>query len=130
MHALKRLQATRIVSTVVALDQANWPEDVRVLRTAADEVLIVPPINDVSTVTDNDPYAIVLADASFGGVWLPTDEANHLLEHGCEWEVPTERPSFAQGSIAGIATKLWLEEDRVLFIVPAPYMAEFEERMH
>ena len=130
MPALKRLQATRIVSTAPVLDAADWPEDVRVLRTAPDEVLIVPPVRNVSTVTDSDPHAIVLTDASFAAVWLPTAAANRLIEHGCEWEVPQERPSFAQGSISGIATKLWLEEDRVLFIVPAPYVAEFEERMH
>jgi hypothetical protein len=43
--------------------------------------------------------------------------------------VPNGRPAFAQGAVAGIPTKLWLEDDQVLFIVPAPYAADFAERM-
>ena len=37
--------------------------------------------------------------------------------------------AFAQGAVAGIATKLWFEAGRVLLIVPAPLIADFEERM-
>jgi len=31
--------------------------------------------------------------------------------------------------VAGVPTKLWLEPERVLFLVPTPYAADFEERM-
>ncbi|MCA9963666.1 MAG: hypothetical protein KC423_05475 [Anaerolineales bacterium] len=127
MPELNRLPATRIVST--ALDGAVWPEDRLVLRTAVDELLIIPPVADVSSVTSRDPYAIVVEDASYAGVWLGADEAAAILQRHCEWRVGEQRPLFTQGAIAGIATKLWLEADRVLFVVPAPYAAEFEERI-
>ena len=127
MPELNRLPATRIVST--ALDGAVWPADRLVLRTAADELLIIPPVADVSSVTSRDPYAIVVEDASYAGVWLGADEAAAILQRHCEWRVAAQRPQFAQGAIAGIATKLWLEADRVLFVVPAPYAVEFEERI-
>ena len=38
-------------------------------------------------------------------------------------------PAFAQGAVAGIATKLWLTEGRVLFIVLTPYAYEMEARL-
>ncbi|MEM7032198.1 MAG: hypothetical protein AAF629_21785 [Chloroflexota bacterium] len=126
MPELKRLLATRIVSTVDALDTVNWPSDLRVLRTAPDEVLLIPP---AETLEIDDPHAIVVSEGGFAGVWLDVEHAASFLEQACEWTVPSERPAFAQGAVADIPTKLWLEEDRVLFMVPAPYAAEFEERI-
>ncbi len=129
MPELNRLMATRIVAQAAALNGAVWPEDRLVLRTAVDELLIIPPVADVSSVTSRDPYAIVVEDASYAGVWLGAEVAATVLQRHCEWRVADQRPHFAQGAIAGIATKLWLEADRVLFVVPAPYAAEFEERI-
>lgn len=129
MPVLNRLPATRIVAKPTVLDGAVWPEDRLGLRTAVDELLIIPPVADSSSVTSRDPHAIVVEDASFAAVWLPATEAQHILTRHCEWEVAEKRPFFTQGAIAGIATKLWLETDRVLFVVPAAYAAEFEERI-
>ncbi|MBM4425204.1 MAG: hypothetical protein FJ030_17800 [Chloroflexi bacterium] len=126
MLALNRIHATRIVATPSALDSAQWPDDRLVFRIAADEALITPPMANAVV---SDPYAIVVADSGFAGAWLPMEEALPLLEHACEWELPRERPAFAQGSVAGIPAKLWIEKDRVLLIVPAPFVADFEERM-
>lgn len=126
MLELKRIPGTKIAATPAALDSAKWPEGTLVFRIAADEALITPPVADVQV---NDPYAIVVADSSYAGAWLPMAEALALLERTCEWEIPGERPAFAQGAIAGIPAKLWLEKDRALFILPAPYVADFEERM-
>lgn len=126
MPALNRLDATRIVATADALNSAAWPAGTLALRFAPDEVLVMPPI---ATVELNDPHAIVFADGGYAGVWLPAADALDFLERTCEWELPHARPAFAQGAVADIPTKLWLEEERVLFVVPAPYAADFEERL-
>ena len=125
MLELKRIPATRIVATPAALDAANWPADALVLRTAPDEVLIMPPLADIKLA---DPHAIITAEGSFAGAWVPASAALAFLERACEWELPHTRPAFAQGAIAAIPTKLWLEADRVLFVIPAPYIEDFQER--
>ena len=130
MHAPKRLNCTRLMANPSALDQATMPTGHLAFRTAPDELWITPPVEDVSAVVTADPHAIVTHDTSLSGVWLPADEANRYLLHHCEWEVGKERPLFVQGAISGLATKLWLEEDRVLVIVPTPYAAELEERLN
>jgi hypothetical protein len=123
---LKRLNATRIVANAESLDEVAWPEEALVLRFAPDEALVIPPMGSVPI---SDPHAIIIADQGFAGVWVESDEAMRFLAHACEWELPVERPSLAQGSVAGVATKMWLAEDKVLFVVQAPYAAEFSERM-
>ena len=126
MPELKRLPATRIVATPAALDAINWPADRHVFRFAPDELLVTPPV--ANPVLD-DQHAIVVTDSSYAGVWLPAAEALTFLEQACEWELPVTRPAFAQGAVAGIPTKLWFEADQILFIIPAPYIVDFEERM-
>ena len=126
MPELKRLPATRIVATPAALDAAEWPDDTLALRFAPDELLVTPPVANLAL---DDPHAIIIADSGYAGVWLPEAEALAFLERACEWELPPQRPAFAQGAVAGIATKLWFEAGRVLLIVPAPLIADFEERM-
>lgn len=126
MPVLKRIQGTRIVATPAALNAARWPSDVLVLRLAADEAFVA------ATVTADaiaDPHAIVVPDGGFAGLWLPTAEALDFLERSCEWEVPHARPTFAQGMVAGLPVKLWLEEERVLFVVAAPYATDLQERL-
>lgn len=129
MPALKRIAATRIVSTPAALDAADVPQSSLALRFAADELFITPPLQDESVILAHDPHAIVISEGGFAGVWLDSDEAAEFLQKNCAWELPNGRPAFAQGAVAGIPTKLWLEEEQVLFIVPAPYAADFAERM-
>jgi hypothetical protein len=108
------------------LDSAPWPSGSLVLRTAADEALVMPPVADLLLA---DPHAIIVAEGGFSGVWLAADEALAFLERACEWELPPERPAFAQGAVAGLPAKLWLEAERVLVLVPSPYMYDFEERL-
>lgn len=126
MPELKPIQATRIVATPAALDAAVWPQDALALRIAPDEALVT---TTVSADIVDDPHAIVAPDAGFVGAWVGADEALEFLERCCEWEIPRERPAFAQGAVAGLPVKLWLEEERVLFLVPAPYAADLEEHM-
>ena len=129
MPELKRIAATRIVAKPTALDAADIPQSSLALRFAADELFITPPLQNESTILDHDPHAIVINEGGFAGTWLEMDAAVNFLQQNCLWAVPNGRPAFAQGAVAGIPTKLWLEAEQVLFIVPAPYAAEFAERM-
>jgi hypothetical protein len=126
MPDLKRISATRIVATPAALDAAMWPSEALALRLAPDEMLVTATVT--SDMID-DPYAIVEPDGGFAGAWLPAGEALEILERTCEWELPHQRPSFAQGAVAGLPVKLWLEEERILIMVPAPYAYDLKERM-
>ncbi len=125
MQELSRMLATRIVAEPSALDAIEVADDVIVMRTSADELLIFPP----QSLEINDEHAIIIEDGSFSGGWFVMEEALTFLLHNTEWELPVGRPAFAQGNVAGIATKLHFEEDRVLIIVPAPYAWEMEDRM-
>ena len=129
MPALKRIAGTRIVARPAALDAADIPQSSLALRFAPDELFVTPPLQDETAVTAHDPHAIVIAEGGFAGTWLDAGEAYDFLQRNCEWELSNGRPTFAQGAVAGIPTKLWLETDRVLFIVPAPYAVEFAQRM-
>lgn len=129
MPVLKRIAATRIVANPDALDAADIPQSSLALRFAADELFVTPPLLDEMIILTHDLHAIVIAEGGFAGTWLDAKEAAVFLQQNCEWEVPNGRPTFAQGAVAGIPTKLWLEAERVLFIVPAPYAADFAERM-
>ena len=129
MPVLKRIAATRIVATPAALDAADIPQSSLALRFAPDELFVTPPLHHESVILIHDPHAIVISEGGFAGTWLPAYEAADFLARNCEWEVPDGRPAFAQGAVAGIPTKLWLEDDQVLFIVPAPYAVDFAERM-
>ncbi len=129
MPVLKRIAATRIVAKPAVLDSADFPQSSLALRFAADELFVTPPLQDESVILAHDPHAIVISEGGFAGTWLDAAEAAEFLAQNCAWEVPNGRPAFAQGAVAGIPTKLWLEEDQVLFIVPAPYAADFAERM-
>ena len=126
MPDLKRISATRIVALPAALDAATWPDEALAFRLAPDEMLVTATVT--SDMID-DPYAIVVPDAGFAGAWLPAEEALERLERTCEWELPRQRPAFAQGAVAGLPVKLWLEEERVLMMVPAPYAHDLKERM-
>jgi glycine cleavage system aminomethyltransferase T len=120
------LEATRIIATPRALDRAAWPADSLALRLAEDELLVT---GDVTTTVLEDPHAILEPETGFSSAWIASDEALATLAATCAWELPSERPAFAQGSVADIPVKLWIEADRVLFLVATPYAAELEERL-
>jgi hypothetical protein len=122
---VERLAGIRVVAEPAALDAARFEGAVAVLRIAADEAYAV----GASGVELDDASAIVTVEASLSGIWLAVRDAESWLERECSWELPTERPAFAQGMVAGIATKLWLEHDRVLVVFPATMAADAEERL-
>jgi hypothetical protein len=121
---LEAVSASRIAAKAAALDTARWPAGSLALRIAPDEVLLIgggrPQVDD--------PHAMVVADGGWCGVWLPAEQAYPFLRGAAAWPMPDDRPAFAQGMVAGLPVKLWLEDDRVLFIVPAAFATDFEER--
>lgn len=124
MPELERVAAVRIVATPATLDAAAWPANAIVLRTAPDEVLLIgggPPDLD-------DPWAIVVPDAGWSGVWMSSADADRLLDHACAWRRPTERPAFAQGLVAELPVKLWFEQERTLLVVASTLAAELADR--
>lgn len=122
----ERIEATRLVASPAALDRIELPSGALALRIAPDELLVTP----VLSLDDlDDAHTIAERETGFAGAWVEIQEAMRFLEGACPWVLPTERPAFAQGAVADIPVKLLLEEERVLFVVPAPYVADLEERM-
>ncbi len=132
MHALKsliqfeRLEMTRIISTKEAINQITVPAKHILLRIAPDEAYVYPK----TAVSLEDEWAIIKTDSGWAGAWIEMDTAVSIFEHTCEWELPSKRPSLAQGLVAGVPSKIWFEEDKVLLLVPASLAAEMEERVN
>lgn len=127
MPAFESLTAIRLVATPAALDNAAWPEITLPLRTAPDEILLLNTSEPISLPADE--HAIIQPEGSYMGLWLPMNEALAFLERTCAWELPAVRPALAQGAVANVPVKLWLEPERVLFIVQAPFVKDFETRL-
>jgi hypothetical protein len=123
--AAEILRGRRIVATPAAIDSAGWPDDAVVLRIAPDDVLVVGdgPI-DVS-----DPDSIVEPDTGWCALWMSEERALKILSHQAAWRPPPDRPVLAQGMVAGLAAKVYLDGARSMIIVAAPFAAELEERL-
>ncbi|NND04705.1 MAG: hypothetical protein HKN91_18185 [Acidimicrobiia bacterium] len=119
---------TRIVSTSETIDIAHLAQDLTAMRIAPDELMILGDVVEFGDWT-HDPHAIVFADTGWAGVWLGSEQADEFLLSECEWQLPSERPAFAQGMVSHLAVKLWLEDDRTLILVPSAMSAELEARL-
>jgi hypothetical protein len=126
VRVLERFSATRIVARPDALDSAQWPEGALAFRLAPDEVLVTAVVHASAI---NDPHAIVERETGFSWAWLDRETAIDFLERECDWELPHTLPALAQGLVAGLHVKVWLEADRVLFIVASPFAADFMEAL-
>ncbi len=124
---LEQLTFTRVVASPAALDAATFPADTIVLRTAADEVLLLG--TSAGDVTVDDSHAIIVDDTGWAGAWFSPDEAARILRDHSTWDVPAERPAFAQGMLAHAPVKVWLETDRVLVAVPHVGAVDLAERI-
>ena len=122
---LERLRATRVVATPEALDRAVVATGCIVLRIAPDEALIIGE----HPITADDPHAIVVDDAGWCGAWLSAEAAERFLRAECQFSTPPERPALAQGMVAGLPVKLWLEAERTLFVVPHVFAHDLQARM-
>jgi len=125
VRALETLPGLRVVATPESLDGALWSEDAIVLRFAPDDAFAIG-MSDVALADDD---AIVEPERGFVGTWLTRDElVDHVQPH-IEWPLPAARPALAQGLIAGVPAKLWLEDDRALLLCAAAYAHELTERL-
>jgi glycine cleavage system aminomethyltransferase T len=122
----KGVEGTRAIARPAALDNVSLPTDVPVLRIAEDEILVLGQLPEGAV---SDPHAIVERETGFSAAWIESAAALEALERTCAWELPNDRPAFAQGAVADIPVKLLLQEDRVLFLVQTPYVAELEKRL-
>lgn len=93
------------------------------MRIAPDDAMVIGG----GVVEMDDSHAIIRADVGWTGVWVNAEPADAFLRTSCAWSLPA-RPGFAQGMIAGLAMKLWLAEERTLFVFPTALIADFIER--
>ena len=128
MRALEPLHGLRVVADPAALDRVSWRGDldVTVLRVAPDEAFAI----GARSVEIDDTYAIVEEEAGFVGAWLTAQEFEASILPRIEWPLPEERPSIAQGSIAGVPSKLWLRTTGgALLVTQAAYADELAGRL-
>jgi hypothetical protein len=127
--ALEPLHGLRVVADPEALDRASWRGDldVTVIRVAPDEALAV----GARSVEIDDPHAIVVDEGGFVGAWLTAEEFEAWVLPHIEWPLPAdERPTVAQGSIAGVPAKLWLRATGgALLVAQAAYADELTGRL-
>jgi hypothetical protein len=122
--ALETLHGHRIVASPKAIDALDGTVEQSV-RVAPDELFVLGagPPPDV-----DDEHAIVVPESGFVGCWLDSDELASVVRH-LEWPLPANRPSVAQGFVAGVPAKLWLTSNRALLVCAAAYAHELTERL-
>ncbi len=108
-----------------ALDAVRWDEQTVVLRIAPDDAFAV----GATTIDLTDAHAIVTEESGFVGAWLTRDQLAEWVMPQIEWALPDGRPALAQGLIAGVPAKLWLERERALLLCAAGYAHELTERL-
>jgi hypothetical protein len=124
--ALETLRGTRIAGNPSLLDRGVASHNAIVLRIAPDELLVIPRGHDAA---DPPPELIAVEETGFVGCWLTPDELAAQVVPHIDWELPVDRPALAQGLVAGVPAKLWLESGRALLLCAAPYAHELTERL-
>jgi hypothetical protein len=128
VRAPEPLRGWRVVAAPHALDAlgALAPSG-SALRLAPDDLLVLT--GDGEPVVD-DPDAIVVPESGFVGWELDEAGLAGVLRHHVDWHPPIDRPSLAQGLVAGVPAKLWLRADgSALLVSAAAYAAELQERI-
>ena len=108
MRGPEPLDGWRVVAHPAAVDTLVQASAAATLRLAPDEVL-VPGSAPPAQVADVD--AIVVRDTGFVAWTLDRAELVSLAEHHVDWSVPSAGPAVAQGLVAGVPAKLWLQAD-------------------
>ena len=71
-------------------------------------------------------HLIYLPTSGFVGGWTTLD----ALQRHHEWTPPSDRPTLAQGSVAGVPAKLWIvDDDHVLLVAAAAHADVLGERL-
>ena len=119
------LRGHRVVANRSSLDSAKWPDRAVVLRIAPDDALVFGG----GTLEVVDEHAIVEPDGGFCGVRMTEEAVIALLGHIANWRLPDSRPCLAQGMLAGLPVKIWVNAGAALLITPTPFAAELEDRL-
>jgi hypothetical protein len=119
------LVGRRVVAVPASIDNAVWPAGAMVLRLAPDDALLVGD----GPIEINDPHAIVEPDGGFCALRLAADHVIELLAANASWQLSDERPCLAQGMVAGLPLKVWIEDNWALLICPTPFASELEARL-
>ena len=125
MPGFEPLPGIRVVADPAAIDAlvAALPAERAHLRLAPDDVLVI----GAAEVAVDDPDAIVEPETGF----VAADVDLAVVARHMEWPIPLERPSFAQGAIAGVPARLSLIRDdgRATLVTAAAYAEELAERL-
>ncbi len=115
----------RVAASAEALDRLATEVDRRVLRLADDEALVLdrPPTGLT------DPDAIVVEDGGWVSIAMTETEIADLMVRSADWSPPEVRPTLAQGMVAGLPTKIWLDGDESFVLTYATLAAEATERL-
>jgi len=133
VHVL-RAPGVRVVAPPEAIDGAAWqdagpgPEDFEplILRFAPDEALAI----GATGVRIDDPDAIAEAEVGYVALMFPVDEFIDFVVPRIEWPAPATRPAFAQGSIAGVPAKLYIDSTGAATVfVLAAYLDDLLARL-
>ena len=129
-----RAPGLRVVASPDALDRAVWRDDgpgpdefePLVLRLAPDDAFAI----GATDVAIDDEHAIVEPEVGFLALMFPAEEFAELVVPHLEWPAPAERPAFAQGAIAGVPSKLYIDSTgAAIVIVMASYVDDLRERL-
>jgi hypothetical protein len=122
----------RVVASPEAIDRAIWhdegPEEFQplVVRLAPDDAFAI----GATGVEVDDPHAIVEHEVGFIALMFPADEVVDVVVPRLEWPAPMERPAFAQGAIAGVPAKLYLDSTgAAIVLVLASYLDDLLARL-
>jgi len=131
VHAL-RSPGMRVVASPEAIDRAVWhdegPEEFEplVVRLAPDDAFAI----GATGVEVDDSDAIVEREVGFVALMFPADEFVDVVVPRLEWPAPIERPAFAQGAIAGVPAKLYLDTTgAAIVLVLASYLDDLLARL-
>lgn len=133
MHVL-RSPGVRVVASPDAIDGAAWQPpssaaddfEPLVLRFAPDEAFAI----GASGVHLDDPDAIVEPEVGWVALMFAVDEFFDLVLPRVEWSAPAERPAFAQGSVAGVPAKVYLDSTGAATVfVLAAYLDDLLPRL-
>ena len=125
MPAPETLRGRRVVADPAAIATGWFPPAVVLIRIAPDEVLAVGE----GSIELSDDHAVVEEDSGWCALRLDEDAALAILAAHAAWEPGPARPTLAQGMLAGLAAKVYLDGPRSMLIVAAPFAAELEARL-
>ena len=123
MRAPELLSGLRVVAKPAAIDGAQLPQGVVVLRIAPDDAIVA----GVAAMTLDDPHAIVEPEYAFVHWRLTRAEFEGITDH-IEWTLPADG-QLGQGLIAGVPAKILVTPDHVLLVVSAGLAHELSERL-